>query len=100
MTALKKQYSKSPIYEVANFQRSDCAPGSSKQPDPGALTSAVSETAAHPLSPVAGDPPAPPSPTPPPSSVSTPPACSLSVSPWMPAVGCTAVLFKVLSCKI
>ena len=68
MTALKKQYSKSPIFEVANFQRSNCAPGSSKEPDPVPPTSAVSETAARPPSPVADDPPALPPPSSSPSS--------------------------------
>ena len=62
--------------QVANFQRWDCAPGSSNEWEPVLSTSGLSDTTARPLSPAADDPAALPSPT------------SSSQSLFLPVCGC------------
>ena len=72
--------------QVVNFQRYECASGSSKEPEPMPSTSGMSEIAVCCPSSVAESPSALPSPACPPSSRRSLLACSLDTSPCMPAV--------------
>ena len=55
-------------FHIVNFQRCECASGSSKESEPVPTMSGMSKIAACPPSPIADDPAALPSPTFPPSS--------------------------------
>lgn len=89
----QQECSKSSTYRPSSWElskMSTCVPS----------VSGMSDIAACPLSPIADDPSAWPSPPPraPPSVILL--ACSLHVSPCVPNVVLTTVVFKVLYCKI